>query len=231
MSIFLYLVSCYSNNGSMSSFVSTSIPLEKLAKLRSIEMTRDKEKRAGVPNIGQEAGPTPVPSDLLCGRPHQLSPLKKPMARTATMDPCRFHQLLPHTGIGIDRHQSPESLSISSPTCRILGSALATSQGLRGYMSAKHQPRPPQLTLTAVHALRADPSSCATACCQPDIHHQAPCTIHHHCTCLIRNDGMISSSLNKGMLNSNMKIYNTLLKVSIYSKTVMWLCANHLTQA
>ena len=44
MSIFLYLVSCYSNNASMSSFVTTSVPLEKPAKLRIIEMTGDKEK-------------------------------------------------------------------------------------------------------------------------------------------------------------------------------------------
>lgn len=89
----------YSNNASKSSFVLTS------ACLATSKDERYKRggKMAGVTNDSREAGPIAVLSDLLGRQPYELSPLKKSMARTATMDPCWFHQHLTCTGIYIDR--------------------------------------------------------------------------------------------------------------------------------
>lgn len=48
------------------------------------------------------------------------------------------------------------------------GSALAASTGFCSRASNRHQPRPTQLNLTAIHAFGVSSSSCALACCWPD---------------------------------------------------------------
>lgn len=88
----------YSNNASKS-FVLTS------ACLATSKDERYKRggKMAGVTNDSREAGPIAVLSDLLGRQPYEISPLKKSMARSATTDPCWFHQHLTCTGTDIDR--------------------------------------------------------------------------------------------------------------------------------
>ena len=112
-----------------------------------------------------------VPRDLLCRGPRHFSPVKEPITSTAATDPCRFHWLLLYRYLHSQTPvtQAPHH-SLSPHPCWCLGSTPAASPGLCGYTIARTQPRPPWLTSTAVHTLKASTSGCAPVHCWPDTH-------------------------------------------------------------
>lgn len=91
-----------------------------------------------------------IPAD--CSAMDQLSPLKKPISSTATVDSLQISLLslshrLPH--LYIPAALVPFCSLILSPS-ESLKSVLAGQHGLHGYSCIRCQPRPPQQTSSAV---------------------------------------------------------------------------------
>lgn len=111
MSLFLYPVSCYSNNASTNSFVNTSVHLERPAKLRCVETANNKEEEQGRPisTTKWERPQFPVISSAKdsISFPHWRS--QRPAQPPWT--PAEFTSFGP-TGIHIRRCQPPESLPL-----------------------------------------------------------------------------------------------------------------------
>ena len=95
--------------------------------------------KAGITKSSHAAGPTVVPSDLICRQTQQISLLKKPVASTASAEPCRFHQFCP-----TDFHVHDTSCLcpfLHFPSCpqHNMGRALAANTG----SAARHEPKKP----------------------------------------------------------------------------------------
>ena len=88
---------------------------------------------------------TVVPGDGLCRGPQQLSPLRKPKASTASMNPMQISLLVtPQVFMIADAsHLSASHLLSTSPSSKeSQGSAPAASPGLCGRVGADFRPRP-----------------------------------------------------------------------------------------
>ena len=99
-----------------------------------------------------------VECDLLCGQTKQVLPVKK-----CTASPLRISPAFPPSSIHFDDSSHLSSSPHLTPQPRTV---LAATPALCSCMCEKCRPRPLCLTPTAMHTLRASPSSCAV------LHHQ-----------------------------------------------------------